>query len=179
MLGAQIPGPHPLESDSVGWGGAQEPVSDQVAGELGVWPGQRTTDLAYPPPLRDEWTGTEESPWPVATLTKLFSLELLPGLTLITQSDSVVHGRRAGHTGMGSNPSFDLPLRWGRRQIPHVLCFPFPSAQSGDATWGPGECDKTPPCKSLLQRNEGLRKTAILRIIEQLLRCKDGFTCFT
>lgn len=46
----------------------------------------------------------------MATLTKLFSLEVLPNLTLLTQTDSVVDiEERDRLTDVGSNPSFDLP----------------------------------------------------------------------
>ena len=75
---------------------AQGSVSGQFAGERDIWPGERTTDLADLPPLRNEWTSTEKSPKSHGHPHKLLSLEFLPNLTPVTQSDSMVHTEERG-----------------------------------------------------------------------------------
>lgn len=63
----------------------------------------------------------------MATLINLFSLEIWANLIMQTQRDSLVHAKeRDRHTDLGSNLSFDLPLRWDPRQITQMLRFTFP-----------------------------------------------------
>lgn len=68
LLEIQIPGPHSSGfcfSRCV-WGNPGIYVFNPLAGEFDVQPDWRTTELAYPPRLRDECTGTEKSPMPWA-----------------------------------------------------------------------------------------------------------------
>lgn len=61
LLEIQIPGPHPSGFcfSKIGRGPGIY-VLNPFAGEIGIQPDWKTTELAYPPPLGDEWTGAEK-----------------------------------------------------------------------------------------------------------------------
>ena len=61
LIEIQIPGTHPSGFcfSRVGRGPGIY-VLNPFAGEFGIQPDWKTTDLVYSPPLRDEWTGTEK-----------------------------------------------------------------------------------------------------------------------
>lgn len=114
----------------------------------------------------------------VTTFTKLFSLEALLHLTLLTQKGRVVYIKeRDRPTDLGSIPA--LTFSWGGatgKSLNHSASL-FPPVQRGDAIYSPGplwEFEKILSCKSPVQSNEDVMITIIVSIIEHLQRTKYG-----
>lgn len=121
----------------------------------------------------------------VATLTKLFRLEVLPHLSLLTQRGRVVYihkGERQTHRDLGSEPSFDLFLRWDHRQMTPLLRFTIPASTIG-------RCHPQPRTIVRIWENaflqitgaeshEDVMITVIVSVIEHVLRTKYGSKCF-